>query len=111
MKWTMRDALVEIAARAPSVAHEALKTLGASGRTVGMRYQWLLTQALRDPEAQWTTEERRALVALLEPPGERGRTDMISLRLTEAERAAIEAQAEDAGMTVSEYVRRKALGE
>ena len=98
-----------LAGRAPSVAHEALKTLRAPERTRQARYNWLVQQALRDSEADWSPQERADLVALVEPTGSPERPSVLSVRLTADERADLEAAAEAAGVSVSEYVRRRAL--
>lgn len=105
--WTMKEALTEIVVRCESIAHEAMKTLRFTGRTTQMRYQWLLEQALRDPAADWTPEERRMLMDLVEPLDEEPRARRLEIRLTEAERASLDNLASEAGVSVSEYVRRQ----
>lgn len=107
MDLTLEDALRLIAARCPSIASEAIKSIRATGRTRQMRYDWLVEQALRDPEAAWTAEERGALVALVSDGYEPPLARTVAARVTTEEHERITQEAEAAGQTVSEYVRMR----
>lgn len=104
----MDTALRAIAIRCPSIAAEAVKTLRATGRVKPQRLAWLVEQALMDPLANWTPEERAQLVDLVTPEPTRT-TATPSVRVTPEERAAIEAAAQDAGLTLSDYIRSRLL--
>ena len=107
VEWTIREALIEIATRAPSISGEAYKTLRAPEERVTRRFQLVVGHALSDPQAEWTAEERRALLALVEPLDSENRTERVYVRLTETEKAEVEARADAEGATVSEYIRRR----
>ena len=107
--WNMRQALIEIATRAPSISGEAYKTLRAPAERVATRFQRVVGHALRDPQAEWTPEERRALLALIEPLESENRTERVYVRLTEEERSELEARADEEGVTMSEYIRRRIM--
>jgi hypothetical protein len=107
VEWSIHEALVEIATRAPSISGEAYKTLRAPEERVAPRFQRIVGHALSDPQAEWTAEERRALLALVEPLESENRTERAHVRLTEAERAEVEARADGEGVTISEYIRRR----
>ena len=104
----MNDALRLIAVRTPSVASEALKTLRVTGLSRQMRYNWLIEQAFRDPEANWSAEERAAIIALVEPLDDDTRGAVIPpIRVTESERARAQARAdEETDGNLSELIRR-----
>jgi hypothetical protein len=65
----------------------------------------LVIDALADTNATFTGEGRATLKALLS----NGRTYQLPVRLTLAERQQVKANAEQAGQTVSQYVREKIL--
>ena len=102
----MTDALRLITTRAPSVAAEAMKTLRVAGASRQARYNWVVEQALRDPEANWTLEERAALVALVTSDDDT-RTRMFPMRFTESEYALARERAErETGGNLAELIRR-----
>lgn len=105
----MTTALRMMAGRAPSVMHEALKALHAPEGTRQMRYNRVAQSALRDPEADWTPEERTALVNLIEPMEGDNRDTLLSVRLSSDERAMLEDAATLADLSLSEYARRRLL--
>ena|SRR5450756_1496119 len=86
---------------------EGLRILGAgvSKPCYQGRYNLAATAALEDPKAVLTTEERRLIASFIEEEGEEARGFTLRVRLTESERDAIQAAAEKAGRTMSEYVR------
>jgi hypothetical protein len=107
----MREAIIDILTRAPSVAHEAAKTLRAPEATRQMRYNALVLSALRDPEAQWTPEEQEALLAHYAEVDDAKTVHIGPFRVSPSERIQIEMAAERAGVSVSEWVRRRAAEE
>jgi hypothetical protein len=107
----MREAIIEILTRAPSVAHEAARTLQAPEATRQMRYNALVISALRDPEAHWTPEEQEALLAHYEEMDETRTAHIGPFRVSPSERIQIEANAQRAGVSVSEWIRRRAAEE
>ena len=108
---TVTEAIRLIATRAPSVQHEAFKSLHATGANQQRRLNWLIEQGLRDPEAAWTAEERAALVALIAPVERETRTERLYIRLTETESADLQERADaETNGDRSEYVRRRVFG-
>jgi hypothetical protein len=105
---TIDTALRAIAIRCPSISGEAVRTLRATGRVKPQRVAWLVEQALMDPLADWTPEERAQLIDLVTPEPTRT-TAIPPVRVTPDERAAIEAAAQDAGLTLSDYIRSRLL--
>lgn len=105
----MHDGLRIIAARAPSVAVEAAKSLRSSGFALQHRYNVCVEHALSDPEARFTEQEREALLSLVDwPTADDGdsRDYTLRVRLSDGERRRLEADAEAQGaQSVSEYVR------
>ncbi|HOJ21822.1 MAG TPA: hypothetical protein PLY56_09830 [Armatimonadota bacterium] len=108
----VRDALKLLALRAPSLQGEALKALSAPPAAATLRYRTILQLALCDPEANWTDEERLALLDVLAPPSQgEERTEQLNIRLSPSEVAIVRMMAEAEGMTVSAYVRKRILSE
>lgn len=106
----LTDALKTIAVNCPSIQHEAIKTLHAGPGSRQMRYNWLVEQALRDPQARFTEEERSAIIELVEPLDGDTQSEMIRVRVTPAEKARAQARAdEEAGGNLSDLVRRLLL--
>lgn len=105
--WTVREALIEIVTRAPSISREAIKTLSVPEERVPRRFSLVAEHALRDPEADWTQDERRAIIALIEDSGDEGRSERIYVRLTPREKADVEMHADSEGVSLSEFIRRR----
>ena len=105
------EALKLIAGRSGAVQHEALKALRSSGQAQQTRYNIVAEQALEDHQADFSPEERETLIALIDWPDDSGRTFMLRVRLTELERADLQARAdqETAG-DMSKLVRRRLFG-
>jgi hypothetical protein len=108
------DALKLIIAKSPRAAEEAVRTIAAvrnNSPVVQIRYATVLTRALADPEAYFSLEERELLASMIEAPDSSGRDFTFRLRLTDSERAALQAAADETGMSMSEYARRKIFSE
>jgi len=115
MDTPLIDALKLIIARSPSAGENAVRALASARAGSPMaqtRYQQVLIQALADPQAEWTSEERMTLADAVSGAAETStRTHMLHVRLSDAERARLERRAGDAGMSMSEYVRSLILGD
>lgn len=99
------EALRLIVVRAPSISHEAAKTLHAKSSSP-QRLSLIVMNALRDPEAAWTSEERAGLVALMAPLGD-AHVRMFTVRLTEDEyQTASERANDETGGNMAELFRR-----
>ncbi len=106
----MREALLQIHERAPSIAHEALKTLSAPEGTRQRRYNLVAKHALGDGQAGWTDEERAAILQLVQPGWDARRYGPpLQVRVSQRERETIEELADAAGLTLSAWVRKRAL--
>ena len=105
------DALKLIAVRSPLAQREAVKALRSSGGAQQMRYNWLVDQALGDPQAELSDAEKCALIELIEPLGDDTRSHTLRVRLTEIEHADLQQRA-DAEMDgdMSKLVRRSLFG-
>ncbi len=104
------DALKLVIARSPRAAEDAIRTIAAARNNspvLQVRYSNVLIQALADPEASFTPDERAILAAGIEAPESESRDFTLRVRLTDAERASLQAAANAAELSMSEYVRSK----
>lgn len=106
---TIYDALKLIATKSPNASREAAKSIRATGRTLQIRYNWIVDLAFSDPQADFTPEERAAIVEHLAPDVEsdESRDYTLRIRLTNTERADLERRANAADLDLSKYVRRE----
>ncbi len=102
-----RDVIREIAARCPGLLVQATRALGTR-TTSPQRRSALAANALRDPEGNWTPDERRRLAGMIEPTQARSR--QVQVRLSDAEHGELAARAGMAGQTMSDYIRSVAIG-
>jgi hypothetical protein len=104
------EALHLLAARSPRVATQAAHALNSTSDAARqVRLDKLVPPALGDRDAGWTKEERALLAGAMRGGAPR-MTDIVRVRCTPAEKAEITQRAEKAGMTVSDFVRARALG-
>jgi hypothetical protein len=97
-----------IATRAPFISGEAAKALRV-GNVHPQRLSIIAMHALRDPEADWTTEERAALAALIVPDDDT-RSRMFPMRFTESEYVQARERADrETGGNLAELIRRLVL--
>lgn len=106
----MENALRIIIARSPDAARHAINTIRAiqaRSPIVQDRYNRVVDLALSDPQATFTAEERAALAEFVTVSGSDTGTREYTLRvrLTDNERDDLEARAENAGQSLSQYVR------
>jgi hypothetical protein len=101
------DALKLIAGRSADATREAVRSLRAPEQTIMQRYLFVLDLAFSDSQATFTPEERAALVDLAEPVRSGPRDYTLRVRLTEAEQSALQRLADEAGTSLSEYVRSR----
>jgi hypothetical protein len=89
----------------------AVLGVGVAGPCSQARYNRAAGAALADPEAKGilTTEDRRLIASFLEPEEEGARGYSLRVRLSRDEHGRLQDLAAAAGLTMSEYVRRKAL--
>ena len=107
----VNETLRLIAIRAPSISGEAARALRVSSPNPHV-LSAIAMHALRDPEAGWTTAERAALVALIEPVDNEARTERLNIRLSEAELAQAQARADaETNGNLSALIRRLLLGD
>jgi hypothetical protein len=97
-----------IVARAPSISGEAAKALQGS-HIHSRRLSTIAMHALRDPEADWTTDERAALAAIIVPDDD-ARSRMFPMRFTESEYVQARNRADrETGGNLAELIRRLVL--
>ena len=105
------EALKLIAGRSAVAQHEAIRALRVSGQAQQMRFNLVAEHALTDYAATFTPDERDAILALIDYPEDGVRSERLSIRLTEAEKAQMQASADlETGGDLSELVRRRVLG-
>jgi len=105
----MEDALKLIISKSPAAMGEAIRVLraiGAGSPVVQERYNHVVEMALNDPEAEFTADERAAIAGPLMVTGG-PRTRDVRVRVTLAEKARITEASEEAGQTVSDYIRQR----
>lgn len=102
----MSDALKLIAGGSPAAAREAMAALRAQQNNSPMAQARIVRaarHALEDPQATFTDEERREIAELLD-----GRTaPTIRFRVSHEERAQVERMAEEAGLSISDFIRER----
>jgi len=106
----MEDALRLIIAQSPDAAREAMKTLmaiRAGSPAVQQRYNHVVEIALADPSAMFTAQERALIAEHISASDVETRDNTLSLRLTCEERAQLEAAASAAGLSLSQYARKR----
>lgn len=102
------DALRLIAAKSPNNVQNAIRALRGAHRPDALSrrpVQYVLEQALVDPLADFTSAERADIAALLSGDSDDARTLDIRLRVAPAEKTRVQELADEAGMTVSDFVR------
>lgn len=109
---TLIDTLQLIAARSPRAATIAAHAIRGVAQLREQRASLAAAEALADRDAEWTPGERAAIAALLAPATERDddrRDGTLQFRVSDRERAAIAERADAAGMSMSDYLRRRAM--
>lgn len=102
----LSDALRLIAAKSPNNVQGAIRALRtAQHRPDARPVQYVLEQALVDPLADFTPDERAGIAALL--GGSTTRDLDIRIRVNADEKQRVQEVAEEAGMTVSDFIRKK----
>lgn len=106
----MENTLRVIIAASPAAAGEAMaciRAIRANSPVVGIRFARVVETALTDPEARFTPEQRAEIAELLDIPAIENRDVTFRIRLTVAERDAIQAAADNEGLSMSEWARRR----
>lgn len=106
----MEQALKIIIAKSPAAAQQAiacLRGIQAKSPILDVRYAHTVSIALGDPAAEFTQDERRIIAEALSAGASETRDYTLRIRMTEAERADLARQAEEADLSMSEYVRRR----
>lgn len=113
----MEEALYIIIEKSPEAASMAMQTLAAiraKSPIVAQRFERTVQEALRDPYAEFSEDDRRAMVKALagaadpSPGGPRSQT--IRFRATEAEYEDLVSLSEAAGVSISDYIRSRLWG-
>lgn len=103
----MDKALRLIIAKSPNNLQGAVRALRTAQRRPNARpVQYVLEQALTDPLADFTPAEREGIAALLSGEDDT-RADVLRLRVTADEKSNVQQAADDAGLSMSEYIRFK----
>lgn len=107
----MEEALRLIITKSPLAASQAMETIRAihaKSPILQIRYNNTVQMALNDPQAEFTPAERALLAEFVgSPDSSTNRDFMLRVRLTDAERAALQQSADQAQQSMSEYVRQK----
>ncbi len=110
MDTNIIEALKVIIAKSPNAAEEAIRTIAAARNNspiLQVRYSNVLIRAMADPSADFTKDEREMLASAIEAPDGGNRGFMLRVRLTDDERIALQDAANQAGQSMSEFVRQK----
>jgi hypothetical protein len=110
---TMEDALRMIIGMSSNAAEEAMKciqAIHAGSPVVQQRYNRVVELALADRTVEFSHEERALMAEFVNvPDGGDTRDFILHIRLTADERESLTAEAQDAGMNMSQYARTKLL--
>lgn len=104
----MDEALRIIISKSADAATEAIQCIRAiqvKSPMVQQRYNRTVEIAFADPKASFAPEERSLIAEYLGGIEADSRGYMLRIRLTENERAELERMADEAQMSMSEYVR------
>lgn len=108
---TEADALTTIIVRCPDLLRQATHALRAWRGTSPIREQTfarVILDALRQYGEEFSPEERAAMLALLPATEENeARTLNIIIRATATEKSRVQARADEAGQTMSDYIRTR----
>lgn len=107
---TMEQALKIIVSKSPSTARDAmqcLQAIRAKSPMVQVRYNRVVEAAMSDQDADFTPDERAIIAEAVELPEGESRGFTLRVRLTPNEQADLQAAADEAGMTMSDYVRSR----
>lgn len=103
---TITDVLKLIITKSPDNALHAVKALRSAERYPHLRkVQIVLERALVDPVARFTDAERDAIASHLMPASK-----LLSVRITANQNAELARRADEADMSVSDYVRQRLFG-
>lgn len=107
---SLEQALKIIVSKSPDAARDAMQCLQAirvNSPMVQVRYNRVVEVAMSDRNADFTPDERAIIAEAVELPEGESRDFMLRVRLTPSEQADLQAAADEAGMTMSEYVRSR----
>jgi 16S rRNA U516 pseudouridylate synthase RsuA-like enzyme len=104
---TIGDMLRLIAAKSPATSGQATRALRMVGQPESRPIQYAIELALRDPAASFTEEERTAITSHIAPARADVQTLDIRLRVNPGDKQQIQAMADAADMTVSNFIRQK----
>lgn len=96
-----------------AAAADALRLLEAYKKKspiLQQRYRAVLQLALKDPDAEFSGEERRLLASHLDFEGRESRSKRLQIRVTPSELQALTDQASEMGCSVAELVRVRVFG-
>jgi len=108
---TKIETLRMIITKCSSIAAEAGRAIIAINKKSPITVQrcnFVALNALDDPSAEFTDDERAAIAELMSETESEGRDYMLRVRLTSHEHTELEKMA--GNLSVSEYVRRKLFG-
>ena len=108
----MDSALRIIIAASPVAAGEAfdcIRALKARSPMIGVRFNSVVKTAFSDPDATFTPEQRTAITELIDISSE-SRDAWFRMRITVDEYEAIRQSADSAGLSMSEWARRRMFG-
>jgi uncharacterized protein (DUF1778 family) len=108
----MIEALKIILSKSSAYAGEAAQTIRAVSVRSTMaqrRYNLVAAAALGDPQADFTLEERAIIADSIRDETGESRVTQLQIRVSISEKLQIEDAAQAAGLSVSEFIRKKIL--
>lgn len=116
LRGRIEDALNIITQRSPTCLHEVAqmrRALAANSPILAARFRVLVKNAASDEHwGEYTPDEKFAIgevLADLADSTRETRAGVLQIRLTMNERAELEQRAAAAGMSMAEFIRRRAL--
>lgn len=84
----------------------AIRALSADSPIIKIRLNRVAELALNDSACEWSPDEREMIATLIQAEDTK-RTKMLPIRLSEQEHAELGRLADEAGTTMSDYIRSK----
>lgn len=106
----MEEALKIIVSKSPAAGSQAmqcLRALAVKSPIVQERFNRVVEIALGDPQAEFTPADRALIAEFVGGASDDVRSLDVRIRVNRQEKSTIQEMADDAGMTVSDFIRER----